>query len=467
MVGPEAVRVGLEVAPDARLADAMAAVVPARARAMRADTQTGPETGRLMPPAEAAVIAPSSDLAPAAQPFEAVAILGPGVTGLISPPVAGPVAYQPFPAEAGAVLSHVRRADREAGGRDDPAREGVADAVPAVPGGRRSQLRRPPRRAPPSDVRPEEARTSISEPRCWRRPVPGADPSPSRPGSATGRLDNGAMVAIRGHPPKKDHGRRDIARGVIAPEDAIAFARDDLAGRGSARATFARPTTPRHAAAAARAARRERDAGEDRVPRETGPETVERPRHSGGHVGPDISPDADMAKGAAYTGTPAPSPFPAVQDDVAASPVGPYAVLPVQGLFAAPGPAIDGAEATAMGRAHALQVPGRPMEGGHPLVPAAAKRREGRRGHRGPVVTPVATSPLMATARVGPTGLRRRGVVAPARATNTLGRGLVPPPVRVAHAVDGLVLDGVAPWRAPPPRVAGRPEGVAGRITPP
>lgn len=107
------------------------------------------------------------------------------------------------------------------------------------------------------------------------------------------------------------------------------------------------------------------------------------------------------------------------------------------------------------------------MQSGHPMVPTASEGREERRGHRGPAVAPVAARPLMAAAGLALTGVRRGGVVASARATNALGRRVMAPPVRIAHAVNGLVLDGVAPGRAAAPRLACQPEGVTGRIAPP
>lgn len=107
VVGPETVLPGLEVAPDAGLADAVAAVVPSRPRAVGTDAQAVPKAGWLMPPTETAFAPPSSDLASAARLIKEVAVPGLRVAGLVPAPVTAPVAYRPFPAEAGAFSRHV------------------------------------------------------------------------------------------------------------------------------------------------------------------------------------------------------------------------------------------------------------------------------------------------------------------------------------------------------------------------
>lgn len=135
-----------------------------------------------------------------------------------------------------------------------------------------------------------------------------------------------------------------------------------------------------HAATATRAPRSGRHEREDRLSREAGPSARPASRHGVRQVGPHASPDAEVPARTCHTRAAAlASAAPLSKVDSPSRPLGAYAVLPVQRLLVAVGPALHTADTAAAQGAHALQVPRRPTERRHPLGTSAAERRKERR----------------------------------------------------------------------------------------
>lgn len=183
---------------------------------------------------------------------------------------------------------------------------------------------------------------------------------------------------VRLDPPEHDHARRDVAGPVGVPKTVVAVASDDLPRRGASPVGVA--AMPKHAPAAPRAPRRGRHARKNRVPGDTEPHTQVKSRQGSGQIGPVLTPNADMPKRARYAGPAASPPVASPAEmDRPSRPVGAQAVLPVQRFLVSVGTSLHAPNAAPVQGPNALQLPWRPIQGGHPVSAPPAKGRKGRR----------------------------------------------------------------------------------------
>lgn len=327
----------LKAPPDAKLAYAVAALIPARPRATSANPQAGLHVGPAISvlagptPRDARPRPSPADVATATPPAKTVTRLK-GVAGAVPAPFPLLLPYRSSRASSGPLAVDSGRANRQERGRDDPARQGLGHPTSSVRRAPRPSGRRPPRRPLEPDERLEDTRPPAVEVGVRREPFPGSYPVATRAGAAARLLHGGALLMVRRHPTEHDHAQRDMARVLVTAKVARPFAPHDLPRRGPRPLMAA--TAPRHTPAAACAPGRGRDAGKDRVPRQTGANAVEEAREGVREVGPDVGPDADVAKraGHARPATPAPRAptAPAMaHEDVASLPFSAYAFLPV------------------------------------------------------------------------------------------------------------------------------------------